>query len=74
MDKYKVASDGLWRAVKEAKRRYRDRVESQMKQRNTRRRWQGLQAITDYRARTPTVSADASLVERSELILCAIQG
>jgi len=36
MDKYKAASYGLQRAVKDAKRRYRDRVEAQMEQRNTR--------------------------------------
>jgi len=62
MDEYKAASYGLQRAVKDTKRRYRDRVETQMEQRNTRRIWQELQTITDYRGRSPsTVSADASL-------------
>jgi len=52
MDKYK--------AVKDANRMYRDRVEWQMEK----GLWQGLQTITDYWGRTPsTVSADASLAD-----------
>jgi len=43
----------LRRVVKVAKRRYRDRVESQMEQLDTRCRWQGLRTITDYWGRTP---------------------
>jgi len=62
MDKYKAAPCGLQRVVKDAKRRYTDRVEGQMEQCNTRRLWQGLRIITYYRSRTPsTVSANASL-------------
>jgi len=50
--------------VKDAKRRYRDRLESQMEQYDTRRLWQGLRTIMDYRGRNPsTVGADASLVD-----------
>jgi len=64
MDEYKAASYGPRRAVKNTKRRYRDRVELQMEQCDTTRLWQGLQTITDYQVRTPsTVSANASLVD-----------
>jgi len=50
--------------VRDAKKRFRDRVEMQMEQRNTRHIWQGLWTITDYRGRTPsTVSDDASLAD-----------
>jgi len=61
MDEYKAASYGLGRVVKDAKRRYRDRVEVQMEQRNTRCLSQGLQT-TDHPGRSPsTVSTEASL-------------
>jgi len=64
MDKYKVASYGLWQAVKDAKRRYKDRVEAQMEQHDTKSLWQGLQTITDYQGRTPsTECVDASLAD-----------
>jgi len=64
MDEYKALSYGLQRAVKDTKRRYRDRVEMQMEQRDTRHIWQGLRTIRDYRGRTPsTVSAEASPVD-----------
>jgi len=61
MDEYNAASYGLRKAVKDAKRRYRDRVESQMEQRNTICLWKGLRTIRDCQGRTPsTVSVDAS--------------
>jgi len=64
MEEYKVASYGLRRAVMDAKRKYRDRVEAHMAQHDTRRLWQGLRTITDYQGRTAsTVSADASLAD-----------
>jgi len=47
MDEYKAASYTLRRMVKDAKRRYRDRLEGQMEQRNTRHLWQGLWTITE---------------------------
>jgi len=72
MDEYKAASYGLWRAVKDAKRRYRDRVESQMEQCDTRHLWQGLRTVTDYQGRSPsTVSAFASIVD--DLNSCSVQ-
>ena len=45
MDKYKAASYGLWRAVKDAKRRNRQRVDTQMEWRDIRRRWEGLRTM-----------------------------
>jgi len=53
MDKYKAVSYGLWRMVKDAKRRYRDKVEAQMEQRDTKCLWQGLRTITDYPGKNP---------------------
>jgi len=64
MEEYKAPSYRLRRAVKEAKKRYRDRVETQMEQHETRRLWQGLWTITHYRGRSPsTVSADTYLAD-----------
>lgn len=64
MSLYKAASYKLRRAVKAAKRRYRDKVEAQLCDRDSRSMWQGLRTITDYRGRTHTsADADSSLVE-----------
>jgi len=64
MDEYKAASYGLRQVVKDAKRRYRDRVEAQMEQHDIRHQWQGLRTITHYRGRTSsTVSAEISLAD-----------
>jgi len=64
VDKYKAESYRLQRVVKDAKKRYRDRVEAQMEQSDTRHQWQGLRTIRDYLDRTPsTVSTDASLAD-----------
>jgi len=55
MDECKVAS---------YRQMYRDIVESQTEQRDTRRLWQGQRTIMDFRGRTPsTVSADAFQVD-----------
>jgi len=64
ISKYKAASYGLRRAMNDTKRKYKDRVEAQLDQRDTRHLWQGLRIITDYWGSTPsTVSADASLAD-----------
>jgi len=69
MDQYKAVSYGLWQTVNDAKIRYRERVEAQMEQRDTRRLCQGLRTITDNPGRTPsTVSTDTSLAD--DLNLC----
>ena len=47
MTKYKHYSYSLHKAIKQAKRQYRDKVESQFNGSNTRHIWQGLQTIMD---------------------------
>ncbi|KAI5629002.1 gastrula zinc finger protein XlCGF28.1-like [Silurus asotus] len=64
MDEYKAASYSVRRAVKDAKRRYGSKLESQFQQGGSRSLWQGLRTITDYK--TPSsrmVNADASLAD-----------
>ncbi|XP_062844896.1 uncharacterized protein LOC134303416 [Trichomycterus rosablanca] len=62
MEEYKAASYGVRRAVKEAKRRYGEKIETQFQQSDSRTLWQGLRTITDYRSPpSRLVSADASL-------------
>jgi len=53
MDEYKAVSYGLWQAVKDVETKYRDRVESQMEQHNTRRLWQGLQTYHRLQGQIP---------------------
>ncbi|CDR18153.1 unnamed protein product [Oncorhynchus mykiss] len=47
MTEYKQCSYSLRKAIKQAKRQYRDKVESQFNGSDTRGMWQGLQSITD---------------------------
>ncbi|CDQ92407.1 unnamed protein product [Oncorhynchus mykiss] len=49
MTKYKQCNYSLRKAIKQAKRQYRDKVESQFNGSDTRGMWQGLQSITDYK-------------------------
>ena len=49
MAEYKQCSYSLRKAIKQAKCRYRDKVESQFNGSDIRCMWQGLQEITDYR-------------------------
>ena len=49
MTEYKQCSYSLRKAIKQAKRQYRDKVELQLNGSDTRGMWQGLQAITDYK-------------------------
>ena len=44
------------KAIKQAECRYRDKVESQFNRSDTRRMWQGLQEIKDYKKKTSHVS------------------
>ena len=55
MVEYKQCSYSLRKAIKQAKRQYRDKVESQFNGSDTRRMWQGLQNITDYKGKTSHV-------------------
>ncbi|KAK1791055.1 hypothetical protein P4O66_002099 [Electrophorus voltai] len=63
MDEYKSAAYGVRRAVREAKRRYGKKLETQFQQSGSRSLWQGLRMITDYRSPpSGLMSADESLV------------
>ncbi|KAK1785735.1 hypothetical protein P4O66_019071 [Electrophorus voltai] len=62
MDEYKSAAYGVRRAVREAKRRYGKKLETQFQQSGSRSLWQGLRMITDYRSPpSGLMSADESL-------------
>ncbi|KAK1802532.1 hypothetical protein P4O66_004157 [Electrophorus voltai] len=62
MDEYKSAAYGARRAVREAKRRYGKKLETQFQQSGSRSLWQGLRTITDYRSPpSGLMSADESL-------------
>uniref|UniRef100_A0A3P9JDD6 Reverse transcriptase domain-containing protein n=1 Tax=Oryzias latipes TaxID=8090 RepID=A0A3P9JDD6_ORYLA len=64
MELYKAASYNVRKAVKEAKKRYGRKLESQLQQSDSRSLWQGLRTITDYRAPTSGVtSADRTLAD-----------
>ena len=56
MTEYKQCSYSLHKAIKKAKRQYRDNVELQLKGSNMRCMWQGLQSITDYKKKTSPVA------------------
>ncbi len=45
MSEYKTACYALWRAIRAAKRRYRERIESHFQLNDSRRMWQGLKTI-----------------------------
>jgi hypothetical protein len=65
MTEYKQCSYSLRKAIKHAKRQYRDRVESQFNGSDTRGMWQGLQSITDYKRKTsPVADQDVLLLDR----------
>src|SRR4029434_7717560 len=50
-DQYKKTRYNLLRAIKAAKRAYRNKVESSYHGSDPRRMWSGLRAITDYKGR-----------------------
>ena len=56
MTEYKQSSYSLRKAIKQAKRQYRDKVESQFNGSDTRGMWQGLQSIMDYKKKTSPVT------------------
>ena len=61
MSEYKHCSYSPRKAIKKAKCQYRDNVESQFNSSDTRRMWQGLQTITDYKNKTSHVTDNVSL-------------
>ena len=65
MTEYKQCSYSLRKAIKQAKRQYRDKVESQLNGSDTRGMWQGLQSITDYKKKTsPVADTDVLLPDK----------
>ena len=56
MVEYKHCSYSLSKVIKQAKHQYIDKVESQFNGSDTRRMWQGLQSITDYKKKTSPVA------------------
>ena len=52
MTENKQCSYSLRKAIKQVKRQYKDKVESQFNGSDTRGMWQGLQSITDYKKKT----------------------
>jgi hypothetical protein len=65
MTEYKQCSYSLRKAIKQAKRQYRDKVESQFNGSDTRGMWQGLQSITDYKKKpSPVTDQDVLLPGR----------
>ena len=65
MPEYKQCSYSLRKAIKQAKRQYRDKVESQLNGSDTRGMWQGLQSIMDYKKKnSPVADQDVLLPDR----------
>ncbi|KAF7641217.1 hypothetical protein LDENG_00288860, partial [Lucifuga dentata] len=54
-DAYKVARYDLWKSIRDAKRNYRDKVESNYYNSDPRRMWSGLRYITDYKGKTRNI-------------------
>ena len=73
MTEYKQCSYSLRKAIKQAKRQYRDKVESQFNGSDTRGMWQGLQSITDYKKKTsPVADQDVLLPDRLNNFFCLL--
>jgi hypothetical protein len=56
LTEYKHCSYSLRKAIKQADRQYRDKVESQFNGSDIIRMWQGLQSITDYKKKTSPIA------------------
>ncbi|KAL2085072.1 hypothetical protein ACEWY4_018392 [Coilia grayii] len=57
MSDYKAASYSLRRTIKDAKRRYRDRVEADFMAGDPERVWKGLRTITGFERKSPSLTA-----------------
>jgi len=62
---YKKAKNDLRKAIKTAKTNYKNKLETQFRGSGTRRMWQGLRAITDYKGSSGGVT-------NTELALAAV--
>ena len=54
----------LHKAIKQAKRQYRDKVESQFNCSDARQMWQGLQTILDYKGKTSHIADTVLLPDK----------
>ena len=52
------------RAIARAKVEYKDKLEGQFASNNTHAVWQGLQTITQYKAKSATISSDPTLLDQ----------
>ncbi|KAK1802537.1 hypothetical protein P4O66_004191 [Electrophorus voltai] len=74
MDEYKSAAYGVRRAVREAKRRYGKKLETQFLQSGPRSLWQGLRMITDYRSPpSGLMSANESLANELNTFFARVE-
>ena len=65
MTEYRQCSYSLRKAIKQAKRQHRDKVELQFNSSDTGRKWQGLQSIRDYKKKTsPVADTDILLPDK----------
>lgn len=67
MENYKAASYNLRKAVKEAeaKRKYKEKMEAQSEQSDTRHLWQSMQTVVGYKGKPlPTAQGDVSLASK----------
>ncbi|KAK1786183.1 hypothetical protein P4O66_017898 [Electrophorus voltai] len=75
MDEYKSAAYGVRWAVREAKRHYVRKLETQFQQSGSRSLWQGLRTITDYRSPpSRLMSADESLANELNTFFAHFEG
>ncbi|KAK1788604.1 hypothetical protein P4O66_002679 [Electrophorus voltai] len=74
MDEYKSAAYGVRRAVREAKRHYGKKLETQFQQSGSRSLWQGLRKITDYGSPpSGLMSADESLANELNTFFARVE-
>jgi hypothetical protein len=72
MTEYKQCTYSLCKAIKQAKRQYRDKVESQFNGSNRRRMWPGLQTITAYKKKTSRVGHRRLAPRQIKQLLCTL--
>ncbi|KAK1803599.1 hypothetical protein P4O66_021017 [Electrophorus voltai] len=74
IDKYKSVAYGVHRAVREVKRSYRWKLESEFLQSGSRSLWQGLRTITDYRSPlSGLMSVDESLANELNMFFARFE-
>ena len=63
-EEFRRAKYDARRAIARAKAEYKDKLEDQFASNNTHAVWQGLQTITQYKAKSATISSDPTLPDR----------